>query len=158
MTKTKIISIFIIAIMLFSICLLMAGCPAEDPDDKKYDVSMKIVCKEIVNGKTTGPILGEWIFTPDVSVIRISREYDGKQYDYYLDSYNLPDHPRWSNYWLEPTYGGANRFSVRLGIKGQTGEDPKCVYEKGEYCLSVLAAGSSDIWNYRSISLYITVS
>lgn len=155
MTKRKNISVFLITVVIWGVCLLMAGCPAKE---RKYDVSIKIVCREVVNGKLTGPILGEWIFTPDIDEMHIEREYDGKAYQYYIYKYNLPKHPRLSGEWFSLYGEGANVFEFSLWKEGQTsGNRPKNVCEKGLYCLSVEACGTSNIWNQRFVDLYITV-
>ena len=159
MSKTKIISVIIIAIMLCGICLLMAGCPAKEPEDKKYDVWMKIVCQEIVNGKTTGPILGEWIFSPDESEMHIEREYDGKQYKYYIDKYSIPDHPTLSGNWLALNGSGSNVFHTGMMIEGHIAGTPapKYVCERGKYCYTFRAQSTSTIWRYRVARLYVDV-
>lgn len=79
---------------------------------------------------------------------------------FYVDLYNLPDHPRWSDKWFTPDFGGANVF-----IKNMTycapGEN-RIVYtgpviEKGEYCLCVIAYATSNLWNFRVVYLTIKV-
>lgn len=158
MTKRKITSVFLIAVILCGVCLIAAGCPAENEENKKYDVTMKIACKEVVNGRLTGPVLGEWIFTPNVKEMYIEREYDGRQYAYYLDKYNLPQHPSWSTVWFSVYGEGANVFYSSLWKEGQTSENrPKYVSDTGLYCFSVEASGTSNIWNQRFIYLYVTV-
>ena len=142
----------------FALCLITcaAGC---DDKDKKYDGSMRIVCSQLIDGERVGRF-GEYVFTPDIEEMHIEREYDGNEYVYYLEKYNLPDHPELRYEWLEPGFGGANVFTSYLNwvhVYLPADEAPKTVCEKGEYLFSVAASSTSNIWNYRNIDLYITV-
>ena len=69
------------AILMFCMCFSFVGC---DDKEKKYDVSIKIVNNY---GST-------WIFTPDIDELRYEFEYTGEEMRFWVDSYNLPKHPR----------------------------------------------------------------
>ena len=132
-------------ILMFCICFSFVGCGKE----KKYDVSIKIANNY---GST-------WIFTPDIDELRYEFEYTGEDMRFWIDSYNLPKHPRWSKEWFAPNTSGANDFQASYGKVGQMyyEEDPKFICERGEYYYCVYADTTSDLWNSRTVYLYITV-
>ncbi len=142
----KVIVLIISCILALSFCLI--GC-GKDEKDKKYDVTIKI--KNNFNS--------EWIFTPDVSELTYEFKYTGNEMYFHVDSYNLPQHPRWGDKWFEPSFGGANVFQSFYGKVGQkyNEEKPKFIREKGEYYFRVYADSTSDLWNSRTVFLYITV-
>ena len=133
------------AILMFCMCFSFVGCGKE----KKYDVSIKIANNY---GST-------WIFTPDIDVLRYEFEYTGEEMRFWVDSYNLPKHPRWSKEWFAPNTSGANVFQASYGKVGQMyyEEGPKFICERGEYYYCVYADTTSDLWNSRTVYLYITV-
>lgn len=124
------------------------GCAEAAEEDKKYDVAIKVA-------NNYGQ---EWIFTPDIDELHYEFEYTGEEMTFGVESYNLPDHPEWGDQWIRASGEGANVFDLRLAyadLEGNTGVD--FVLEKGLYCLSVQASSTSDLWNFRSVDLYITV-
>ena len=129
------------------LCLCLTGCG--EKEKKKYDVTIKI----------TNNFNGEWIFTPDVSELTYEFEYTGEEMYFYIDSYNLSDHPRWSEKWFAPSGEGADTFDTSYGKVNQRydEEDPICICERGEYFFYVRANDTSDLWNARTVRLYITV-
>ena len=133
-------------ILMFCMCFSLVGCGDKE---KKYDVSIKIRNSE---GST-------WIFTPDVDELKYEFEYTGEEMRFWIDSWNLPDHPRWSNEWFEPNTSGANVFQASYGKIGQMHyeEKPKFICERGEYYYRIYADSTSDLWNSRTVFLYITV-
>ena len=78
---------------------------------------------------------------------------------FWIDSWNLPKHPRWSEEWFAPNTSGANVFQASYGKVNQMHyeEKPKFICERGEYYYRVYADTTSDLWNSRTIWLYITV-
>ncbi|MCM1533941.1 MAG: hypothetical protein NC099_04740 [Corallococcus sp.] len=150
-------SLVLILFVLVSSCLVMAGCPHEK--EEKYDIVLKISCRQVINEYKRGPDLDEWIFTPDVSEYHIQRKYDGNQYVYYVSAYNLPDHPRDYDRW-PPPYPTPNRpFETDFGKEGKIGpgeERPKYVCTPGNYIYTFRVNGAY-IFNPRVLKLFITV-
>jgi hypothetical protein len=144
----KILSILVSFVCMFCFCVGFASCDKNN-ESKKYDVSIKI--KNNFNS--------QWIFTPDVSELTYEFEYTGEKMYFYLDSYNLPKHPRWSEKWFAPDFEGANVFSTYYHKEGQryNEEDPTYICDKGEYAFCVIAGATSDLWNFRSVYLRIKV-
>lgn len=140
------------------LCMLLCVSVFVGCTNKKYDVTMKVVCRELIDDSYYGGVVEEWIFTPDIEEMHTEREYDGKEYVYSVYQYNLPDHPRWSRKWLSPS--GKNGFVSSLGKVNQRYDekDPQSVCERGEYVYHCTADRTSDLWNYRTIRLYITVT
>ena len=134
-------------ILMFCICFSFVGC---DDKEKKYDVSIKIANNY---GST-------WIFTPDIDVLRYEFEYTGEEMRFWIDSWNLPKHPRWSKEWFAPNTSGANVFhkSMLYCPPGGKNEESKgAVKERGEYIITIEADSTSNIWNARFVDLYINV-
>ena len=48
--------------------------------------------------------------TPDIDVLRYEFEYTGEEMRFWIDSWNLPKHPRWSEKWFEPNTSGQTFF------------------------------------------------
>ncbi len=156
MSETKLISILLVVVVLVGICVLLAFCEGQN-QNRKMDVSIRIVCEEVdERGRLCGTPHGAWIFTPGLDEIYIEREYDGKQYLYYVQKYNFP---RYSDEWFTPTGYGGDAFSSSLWKSEiESGQEmPKVVCDKGEYCFTVNALGISDLWNERTVKLFITV-
>ena len=135
------------AILIFCMCFSFVGC---DDKEKKYDVSIKIANNY---GST-------WIFTPDIDELRYEFEYTGEEMRFWIDSWNLPKHPRWSEKWFEPNTSGANVFHKSMlytapGEKRQVWRGP--VKERGEYIILCEADSTSDLWYFRAVYLYVTI-
>ena len=145
----KILCLLTVLSVVFCSCFLFTGCKKESDENKKYDVSIKV----------KNNFDSEWIFEPGVDKLYYTFEYTGKEMRFWIDSWNLPKHPRWSNKWFEPNTSGANVFQASYGKVGQMyyEEDPKFICEKGEYYYCVYAESTSTLWNSRTVWLYITV-
>lgn len=100
----KLLAIFIALVTL----LCVTGCTTEK-DNKKYD-------KYDVTIKITSNHGGEWIFTPDIKELHIEIPYDGLERYFYVESYQLKDHPRWGDEWLTPSREGDNVFFQRFTV------------------------------------------
>lgn len=134
-------------ILMFCMCFSLVGCGDKE---KKYDVSIKIRNSE---GST-------WIFTPDVDELKYEFEYTGEEMRFWIDSWNLPDHPRWKNEWFAPNTSGANVFHKSMlytapGEKRQVWRGS--VKERGEYIILCEADSTSDLWYFRAVYLYVTI-
>ena len=145
----KILCLLTVLSVAFCSCFLFTGCKKESDENKKYDVSIKV----------KNNFDSEWIFEPGVNELTYKFDYTGKEMRFWVDSYNLPKHPRWSNKWFEPNTSGANVFQASYGKVGQMyyEEDPKFICERGEYYYRIYADSTSDLWNSRTVFLYITV-
>ena len=149
MKRKKILCLLTVLSVAFCSCFLFTGCKKESDENKKYDVSIKV----------KNNFDSEWIFEPGVDELYYTFEYTGKEMRFWIDSWNLPKHPRWSNEWFKPNTSGANVFQADYGKIGQMyyEEDPKFICERGEYYYRIYADSTSDLWNSRTVFLYITV-
>lgn len=149
MKRKKILCLLTVLSVAFCSCFLFTGCKKESDENKKYDVRIKV----------KNNFDSEWIFEPGVEKLYYTFEYTGKEMRFWIDSWNLPKHPRWSNEWFTPDSSGANVFQASYGKVGQMyyEEDPKFICEKGEYYYCVYAESTSTLWNSRTVWLYITV-
>ncbi len=142
--------------LLFTLMMSICVTACQEQGDKrngKYDVTIRIACDD----ESTET----WVFTPDVEEIRIEREYDGQEHRYYIDAYQLVDHPRYEEQWFSPKGEGANVFGGEMLYTSSTGEQEVfskfIVKDRGQYNIHIYASTTSSLWNYRSIDLYITV-
>ena len=149
MKRKKILCLLTVLSVAFCSCFLFTGCKKESDENKKYDVSIKV----------KNNFDSEWIFEPGVEKLYYTFEYTGKEMRFWIDSWNLPKHPRWSNEWFKPNTSGANVFQADYGKIGQMyyEEDPKFICERGEYYYRIYADSTSDLWNSRRVFLFITV-
>ncbi len=132
------------------LCFGLASCGKAPQENQKYDVTIKI----------KNNYGSEWVFTPDVSELTYEFEYTGDEMNFYVDTYNLADHPRWSDKWLSPSGEGADIFHQTMTYRPPEGKNKSFtgpVKERGEYCICVSAGPSSDLWNFRSVYLYVQV-
>ena len=130
-------------------CVSFAAC-GEQNEETKYDVAIRIGCSD-------GNI---YEFPVGEDEKHITIPYDGTERTYWVDSYNLPDHPRYGNDWFSPSGEGANVFSKTLsycppGGLNQSYTGP--VKEIGEYCIVIEADSTSDLWKFRAIYLFVTI-
>lgn len=134
-------------ILMFCACFCFVGCGNDK--DKKYDVTIKVV----------NNFGSEWIFTPDIDELTYEFNYTGEEMKFWIDSWNLPDHPRWKNEWFAPNTSGANVIRASYGKVNQMHyeEKPKYICERGEYYYRIYADSTSDLWNSRTVFLFITV-
>ena len=146
---TRVFMLFAIFAFFVANCVLLSACSEQHEEQTKYDVAIRVACSD---GSTYTFPVGE-----DEKHVTIP--YDGIERTYWVDSYNLPDHPRWSDKWFSPSGEGANVFDTSLGYVDQMyyEDPPENVCEVGEYFYCVHADATSDIWNFRTIYLYIIV-
>lgn len=150
MSKTKKILESFSLVFIFILSVLgiaaLAGCAEEET---KYDVAIRVACSD---GTT-------YDFPVGTDERHITIPYDGTERTFWVDKFNLPDHPRWSDEWISPSGEGANVFISTFGKVDQKydEEPPESACEKGEYFYCVHADSSSNLWNFRTIYLYITI-
>ena len=142
---TRVFMLFAIFAFFVANCVLLSACSEQHEEQNKYDVAIRVACSD---GSTYTFPVGE-----DEKHVTIP--YDGIERTYWVDSYNMPDHPRWSDKWFSPSGEGANVFDTSIAMEG-TGEVAS-VCNKGIYCVNVYADNTSDIWNFRHVWLFITV-
>ena len=141
-------TIFII-LALLCVSVSCFGCENSDKN-KKYDVRIRL--KRNLGGTVTFDV-GEDEKT-------YTFEYTGEEMYFWVDSYNLPDHPRWHYEWFEAPGTGPNTFNMSMLYRVPGGdyvvsEDP--LKERGEYIIRIEARPTSDIWKARVVRLYITI-
>lgn len=140
----KITAILLCALLALTLVFTLLGCNGTE-EDKKYDVAIRIGCSD-----------GEvYEFPVGTDELHITIPYDGTERTYWVDKYNLPDHPRYGDVWFDPTGEGANVFGLSIAKEG-AGE-VKSISERGLYCVNTYADSTSNIWNYREVLLFITV-
>lgn len=137
---------------LWTVCcgIFFSGCNKEEDPNRKYDVTIRVGCD---NGQT-------WVFEPNVKEITTAMIYDGEEHRFYVDAYRLDGHPTLGGQWLTPTGEGANVFQLYFLYFDESGNwdtDLRRVKEKGEYTITVNAASTSKLWNFREVYLYLTV-
>ena len=118
--------------------------------NKKYDVRIRL--KRNLGGSIT--------FDVGEDEKKYTFEYTGEEMYFWVDSYNLPDHPRWHYEWFEAPRSGPNTFHMSMlyrvpGGDYSVSEDP--LKERGEYIILIEAQATSDIWKPRVVRLYITI-
>ena len=145
----KIMLLLLVSMVSLYICLSITACV----DDGKYDISIKVV-------NTQGD---EFIFTPDVDEISATYQYTGEDVWYYVDAYNMPDHPKYGDIWLEPMQQGYDyiyMFGLYTAPDGSTTSltaENRCTKDRGEYVFNVYIPDSSVSWYRRNIYLYIII-
>jgi len=156
--RKKYLSFILATLLICCFAVTLVGC---NNKNKKYDVSIKVVCEEVnKQGNLTGDIVDEIIFTPDISEASIELGYTGRTYVCYVYQYNLPNHPQFSDNWFTPDSTGADVFESSLSKVKQYyyEESPKAISDIGEYIYIAYAEKTSKLWNPRTIKLYITVT
>ena len=140
-----------IFIILALICVSVScfGCENSD-ENKKYDVRIRL--KRNLGGTVT--------FDVGEDEKKYEFEYTGEEIKFWVDSYNLPDHPRWHYEWFAAPRSGPNTFDMSMLYRVPGGdyvvsEDP--LKERGEYIIRIEALPTSDIWKARVVRLYITI-
>ena len=148
MTKWKKLAAVALCMLLMACMpLLLFGCSTveEEPEeDQTYDVAIRIGCSD--------GMIYEFPVGEDEKHVTIP--YDGMERTFWVESYNLPDHPRYGDDWFAPSGEDANVFS--LSIAGDTGE-VESICDKGNYCINIYADSTSTLWNERFAWLFITV-
>ena len=134
------------AFLLTVIALLsFAGCKQEDP---KYDVAIKVANNYGM----------EWVFEPGVDELYYEFEYTGEDMTFGIDAYYVYGDPHIGDRWLDCAGAAINDFGGNYWYRSPEGEtsSPRIIKERGEYSIHYITKNSS--WNYRSITLYITVN
>lgn len=158
MTKAKkILAVLMCLITLLGVCSIAAGCPYDD-GPKMYDVSIKISCSTLIDGQWIKGQSTEWIFTPDNDELHIKYEYNRREHRYYVSGYSFPNHPYRRGKWYTPDPSGSNYFNYNLTDQTNNKEYLTSVCERGEYLLYVTTNDDTNLWNYRTIRLYISVT
>ena len=149
MAKAKKNMLFLLVSMVsLSLCLSIVACV----DDGKYDISIKVV-------NTQGD---EFIFTPDVDEISAIYQYTGEEVGYYVDAYNMPDHPKYGDVWLEPMQQGYDYISMYGLYTAPDGSTTDITANRvtkdiGRYAFNVYISDRSVSWHGRNICLYVTI-
>ncbi len=135
-------------LLIFCIGLCFAGC---DEKDEKCDVTIRVKNNF---GK-------EWVFTPDIEELTYEFEYTGKDMEFYVDAYKLTDEPDFTgDKWIKPDFSGPNVFRLRMqycppGGLNKSYDGP--VKEIGKYHIGIEAGPTSNLWNFRAVSLIVRV-
>ena len=140
-----------IFIILALICVSVScfGCE-NSGKNKKYDVRIRL--KRNLGGTVTFDV-GEDEKT-------YTFEYTGEEMYFWVDSYNLPDHPRWRYKWFDAPRSGPNTFHMSMLYRVPGGDysvSEDHLKERGEYIIRIEALPTSDIWKARVVRLYITI-
>ena len=146
----RIFALFAVAVFSLMFCMALSSCEEQDEEQRKYDVAIRVACSD-------GEI---YEFPVGEDEKHVTIPYDGTERTYWVDSYNLPDHPRYGDEWLSPSGEGANVFGKTMtycapGGLNQSYTGP--VKEMGEYCISIYADSTSNLWYFRSIYLFIKI-
>lgn len=141
----KLFSVLFAAVMAGVMVLMTACGGAEKEEETLYDVAIRVGCSDgrIYEFSVTETERHVWI------------PYDGRERFYWVDSYNLPDHPRYGDTWFSPSGEGANVFGLNIAKEG-TGE-VEIICDRGSYCIVIYADSTSTLWNARFVRLYVTV-
>lgn len=145
----KLLRVISFAVVMMCLCMGVVACGGKT----KYEVSIKVV-------NTLGD---EFIFTPDVDEISRTFKYTGEDVWYYVDSYQMPDHPKYGDIWLEPMQQGydyISMYGLYTASDGSTTSltvENRFTKERGEYVFNVYIPDSSVSWYGRNIFLYITI-
>ena len=145
----KLLRVISFAVVMMCLCMGVVACGGKT----KYEVSIKVV-------NTLGD---EFIFTPDVDEISRTFKYTGEDVWYYVDSYQMPDHPKYGDIWLEPMQQGydyISMYGLYTASDGSTTSltvENRFTKERGEYVFNVYIPDSSVSWYGRSMCLYITI-
>lgn len=153
----------LLSILFFvSVIGILASCKDDIDEEKKYDVAVMIMRREVNQQLPTGE---RWIVDADTHTADIEQLYDGKSYVYYVYAYNLPDHPEFYDIWF--LYNRKSKFSFQCTSyiqrreynNGYLASDVlySSVCEIGEYTMSIYPSKESQLWNDRKIELRITV-
>ena len=140
-----------IFMILALICVSVScfGCENSDKN-KKYDVSIRL--KNNLGGVVTFE-LGEDKKTYEF-------EYTGEEMKFWVDAYNLPDHPRWRYKWFDAPGTGPNTFNMSMlycapGDKNRSFHG--AIKERGVYHITIDAEATSDLWYFREVYLHIII-
>lgn len=146
----KLLRVISFAVVMLCLCMGIAACGGKT----KYEVSIKVV-------NTLGD---EFIFTPDVDELSATYEYTGEDVGYYVDCYQMPEHPKYGDIWLEHMQQGYDYISMHGVYEAPDGSTVditapalRCTNARGEYGFNIYIADSSVSWYGRVMNLYITI-
>ena len=148
-----IFAIFVTLILCVMFCMLLPACGGKsgESEETKYDVAIRVKCSD-------GTI---YDFPVGEDEKHITIPYDGVERTFGVYSYNLPDHPRWGNEWFSPSGEGANVFQMTMIYSPPGGSYQSysgSLKEKGEYCITIEADATSNLWKFRAVYFYITIN
>lgn len=149
MRKRKFVCMFTVLAVAFCSCFLFTGCKGKEDANKKYDVRIKVV----------NNFESEWVFELGVDKLTYDFDYTGNDMRFWIDSWNLPKHPRMSNSWSTPNTGSGLVFHMSTLYRAPGGDYEEyrgAVKNRGEYIICI-EADSTDLWNERIVRLYINV-
>lgn len=144
----KLLRVISFAVVMLCLCMGIAACGGKT----KYEVSIKVV-------NTLGD---EFIFTPDVDELSATYEYTGEDVWYYVDCYQMPEHPKYGDIWLEPMQQGydyISMYGVYTAPDGSTTDITanRATNKIGRYAFNVYIGQDSESWYGRNMCLYITI-
>ena len=141
----------ILALLCVSVFpVLCFGCDNNSDENRKYDIRIRLRSNL---GDVVTFELGEDKKTYEF-------EYTGEEMDFWVDSYNLPDHPRWGDKWFAPPQSGGNGIYKSTLYREPGGLNHAFrgpIKERGDYIIRIEADSASNIWNARVVRLYITI-
>lgn len=152
--KTAISTLLVIT-LIFGL-VFFSGC-----NNKKYDVTLKLV-RRIGTwvDNYVGPIVEEYVFTPDLEDLYVEWKYDGEEYGIGVEFYNFPTHPEYKEIWFQHTvsreelYCNINLFNV----DEPEASIPRIITERGNYILTVkLNEAENSLYKSRTVRLHIAV-
>ena len=100
----RIFALFAVVALGLLCCMTLSSCEEQDEEQSKYDVAIRVACSD-------GEI---YEFPVGEDEKHVAIPYDGTERTYWVDSYNLPDHPRYGDEWLSPNGEGANVFGKTM--------------------------------------------
>ena len=127
------------------------GCDNNSDENRKYDIRIRLRSNL---GDVVTFELGEDKKTYEF-------EYTGEEMDFWVDSYNLPDHPRWRYKWFDAPGTGPNTFNMSMlycapGDKNRSFHG--AIKERGVYHITIDARATSDLWYFREVYLHIIIN
>ena len=143
----KLVAIFLMLIVVLVACLGISfsfvAC-----GEKLYDVEIRVGCSD---GKI-------YEFPIGTDELHVTIPYDGIERTYWVDSYQLVDHPALPG-WFAPTGSGPNVFQLSMiyGNEQSWLYEVDKVCEQGRYCINIYADSTSTLWHHRSCYLFIDV-
>ena len=147
MKRKKWIKVLSLLFSVMLLCVGVVGC-TKDNGEEKYDVQIKL----------KNNLGEEIIFDLETSKIYVEYEYTGEEIKFWVDSYNMPDHPRYGEDWLgtNSSYGFSCRFHK---LQHVSEEQPKHIIEKGEYVYNIhpIIRPNSIVWRERNCQLFVTI-
>ena len=142
----KLLAIFIALVTL----LCVTGCTTAKKDNKEYnsyDVTIKI----------TSNYGGEWIMPPDIEEMDIEIPYDGLERYFYVERYQLKDHPTLGGIWITPSYENVFYVTMLKKVTDSGYEDVDYITEPGDYCCLITTNTADSLFNFRAAHLHVKI-